>query len=145
MELKITKSNGLVQITLQGQENSEEIQQVLRFLEAKKNQIWAWDEKQRLTAVLPEHIIWGESIEEKLFLYSSKEMYRSSLTLRELTELWKDAGFFRCGKSIFLNLYKIKSLQSVPGGRILAFMSTQEKIYISRRYVPILRKIIKGE
>ena len=53
---------------------------------------------------------------------------------------YSSADYIRISKSSIANLGKIKSIRPDFGGKILATMENNEKIYISRQYVPLLKK-----
>ena len=58
----------------------------------------------------------------------------------EIEEKYENTDYIRISKSSIVNLNKIKSIRPDFGGKILATMENNEKIYISRQYVPILKK-----
>ena len=55
-------------------------------------------------------------------------------------EKYENTDYIRISKSSIVNLNKIKSIRPDFGGKIIATMENNEKIYISRQYVPILKK-----
>ena len=54
-------------------------------------------------------------------------------------------GFFRCSKSMVINVCHVDRLKSESGNRIDAQMGNGEHVMISRRYAKALRRILKGE
>ena len=66
-------------------------------------------------------------------------------TLTFLEALYAQEGFFRCSKSMMLNIYRIERLKSMPGKRIDATMDNGEHIVISRRYAGELRNRLREE
>ena len=80
---------------------------------------------------------------KKVFVYTEKAMYQITLGLSDLEGRWEEMGFFRCAKSVVINLNAVTSLRSCPGGRIEARMVTGEKVVVSRRYAPLLRARIQ--
>ena len=48
--------------------------------------------------------------------------------------------YMRISKSCIVNLKKIHSLKPDFGGKILATMENNEKLYISRQYVSVLKE-----
>lgn len=93
----------------------------------------------------PEDIFYLESVDGGTFAYSKDKVGKVSESLGELAARYEDRGFFRCSKSMVLNIYKISYLKSEPGNRILATMENKEQVLISRRYAKQLRRILKGE
>ena len=83
-------------------------------------------------------------IEIKGLVVSLNRMERGLSTdktaLDEIEEKYENTDYIRISKSSIANLDKIKSIRPDFGGKILATMENNEKIYISRQYVPILKK-----
>lgn len=92
----------------------------------------------------PEEIFYLESVDGATFAYSKERVCRVSMNLGELAACFAGRGFFRCSKSMVLNIYKISRLKSEPGNRIRATMENGEQVMISRKYAKQLRQILKG-
>jgi len=87
-----------------------------------------------------EDVYYFEAVDGKVFLYTEKEVYETSLRLYEIESRFEETDFFRASKSVVANLSKISSVQSVFNGRFEARLKSGEKIIISRQYVPVLKK-----
>lgn len=144
MELKVEYRPGDVKLILQGPEDSEELARLLALLQGGSDRLWVLDEQRSSVAVLPEQIIWAETVDDRLFVYTAESVYQAQCSLAALELRGEPAGLFRCGKSALLNLNAVEKLCSLPGGRIEAVLSTGEKIIISRRYSPVLREKLNG-
>ena len=99
-------------------------------------------------AISPGEIIWAETVENRVFVYTKNALYQIALyqialRLGELESRWEEQGLFRCAKSAVINLNAVRRLHSSPGGRIEAEMATGERVMISRRYAPLLRDRIQ--
>ncbi len=66
------------------------------------------------------------------------------MTLNALEYHFRTQGFFRCSKSMVINIYRISYLESKPGNRIDAMMDNGEHVIISRRYASGLRAVLKS-
>ena len=53
--------------------------------------------------------------------------------------------YFRCSKSMIINVNKVEMLKSMPSNRIDATLVSGEHIIISRTYASDFRKLLKGE
>ena len=96
--------------------------------------------------VLPvANILYFESVNEKTFCYSSKEIYETPLKLYEIEALLSQYRFARCYKSTIVNLNKIKSFKSTMNGRMEAMLSNGERIEISRSYVASIKTMLGGK
>lgn len=87
-----------------------------------------------------EDIYYFESVDKKTFIYLHKDVYESSLRLYELEEKFANSDFFRASKSTIINLSKIKVITPVFGGRIEVVLENDEKLVVSRQYVPLLKR-----
>lgn len=144
MELHVEYGPGEVRVNIHGPESSPELQRVLAILQFGSEKIWAQDGQGITAGISPDKIVWAETLEDKLFIYTDSAMYKADCSLASLELRWWQLGLFRCGKSTVVNLNAVKSLRSCPGGRIEAVIRTGEKIMISRRYVPALREKLQG-
>ncbi|MDE6606541.1 MAG: LytTR family transcriptional regulator DNA-binding domain-containing protein, partial [Lachnospiraceae bacterium] len=94
--------------------------------------------------ITPQDDYYFESVDGGTFAYAEDKVGRVSESLGELAGRYEERGFFRCSKSMVLNIYKISHLKSEPGNRICATMENDEQVFISRRYAKELRQILKG-
>lgn len=92
--------------------------------------------------VAVEEILYIESVDKKTFLYTSGLVLQSEKRLYELEELLDEKTFFRCSKSVIVNLNKITKLKPEVTRNILATLANGEVIVISRRYVRALKTLI---
>ena len=67
-------------------------------------------------------------------------MYETKLKLYELEERFVGTDFLRVSKSVIMNLSKVKSLSPAFNGRFEATMKNDEKVIVSRQYVPVLKE-----
>jgi len=59
-------------------------------------------------------------------------------------KLYGERSFFRCSKSVVVNLMKIEFMKPALNGRFMATLNNNEKVIISRQYVTELKKKLKG-
>ncbi|KEZ85035.1 histidine kinase [Clostridium sulfidigenes] len=84
-------------------------------------------------------IFYFESVDKKTFIYMDREVFQTHLRLYELEERLKNTDFFRASKSTIINLRKVKNIVPMFGGRIEILLDNDEKLVVSRQYVPILK------
>jgi len=65
--------------------------------------------------------------------------------LYELEGILREKYFLRVSKSLVLNLMKVTAIKPALNGRYSAVLESGEEIIISRKYVPELKKALKGE
>ena len=85
-------------------------------------------------------IYYIESVDNKTFIYTQKDVFESKQKLYELEELTLGTKLFRCSKSVILNIGKIRSVAASVNGRFEAKLLNGEMIVISRQYVPALKE-----
>ena len=121
-----------------------QIQAIVELVQGTGKRIRAvWEENTFL--LRPEEIYYFESVDGGTFAYTDNRVGKVPESLMELAVCYEGRGFFRCSKSMVLNIYKISYLKSEPGNRIRATMENGEEVLISRRYAKQLRQILKGE
>ena len=87
-------------------------------------------------------ILYIESVEKKTFIYTENQTLMSEKRLYELEELLDRRDFFRCSKSVILHLNKVQQLKPEITRNILATLVNGERVVISRRYAPELKKLL---
>lgn len=88
----------------------------------------------------PRDVFYFESVDNKVFIYCQEKVFESRLKLYEIEKAYENWDFFRASKSTILNITKIDSVRPVFYGRFEALLQNGEKVFISRQYVPVLRK-----
>lgn len=94
----------------------------------------------RMYTISTNDILYIESVDRKTFGYTVDEVYELGLKLYEIEERYKWMDYMRISKSCIVNLKKIHSLKPDFGGKILATMVNDEKLYISRQYASVLKE-----
>ncbi len=94
----------------------------------------------RILQIAPRDIYYFEAVDNRVFLYTEKEVYETKFKLYELEKRFYGTNFFRASKSVIINLAKVKSFLPALGGRFEAYMKNNEKLIISRQYVPVLKE-----
>ncbi len=89
-------------------------------------------------------IFYFESVDDKVFCYTEKDVYETNLKLYELEEIFRKTVFLRINKNIVLNANKIKNFAAALNGRMEATLINGEKVEISRNYVPALKLLLGG-
>lgn len=120
------------------------IKEIIRFIEARQNGIAVIDQEKKRWITLSD-IYYVEAVEDRVFAYLKKEVYEIKLRLYEFEAMYGDGAFFRCSKSVIVNLMKIDSIAPALNGRFLALLTSNETVIISRKYVPELKRRLRGE
>lgn len=137
-------TGGEDEVIVKYSEWTPEIERVVRLLKAEDKRLFGWQEKVR-TILEPKNVLYFESVDNRTYAYTQSEVYRVDYTLAELELIFAHTGFFRCSKSMILQMSHINSLRSLSGNRIDAEMENGEHVIISRAYAVAFRKKLKGE
>ena len=110
---------------------SDEVREIVAFVKSRQGQITG--------------IYYIESVDNRGFIYTKNKVYETKQKLYELEELLRKKHFLRVSKSMLLNLMKVSAIKPALNGRFTAVLYTGEQAVISRKYVPELKKALKGE
>lgn len=146
--MKITLEQGTQgepEIILRYREMTDELLHLLTFLNAKEQKLMVWSGTSEMIPLNPEHILYCESVDEKVFVYCKQDVYQTALTLLELETQYTQLGFFRISKSVVVNLRRIAKLTSCPSGKIHVLLENKETVVVSRHYAPLLRERLKNQ
>ena len=87
-------------------------------------------------------ILYFDSVDNRTFLYTEDDVMEIKQRLYELEVSLSDKDFVRISKSQIVNINKIRSLKPELNRTILATMSNGEQLYISRKYVKVIRDML---
>lgn len=93
----------------------------------------------------PSEIYYIEHIDNKTFAYMKERVYSIPYSLERLEQILNKQSFFRCSKSMILNLRYVEKFKSSMGNRIIATLNNGEQVIISRHYSKLLRAYLREE
>ncbi|MBP1754662.1 MAG: response regulator of the LytR/AlgR family [Firmicutes bacterium] len=121
---------------------NEEIREIADFIRARDGMISGYEEAQIFQIALRD-IYYFEGVDNKVYAYLKDHVYEVKNKLYELEEDYHNRKFFRCSKSILVNLLKVECVKPAMNGRFTAKLLNREEVIISRQYVPELKKILQ--
>ena len=136
-------SDGEDEVIIRYRKINAAIEAIIEIAGGNRKKLAGVWEKQTII-LKPEDIFYLESVDGTTFAYLCDKVAKVDKSLAELTLLLGSRGFFRCSKSMALNIHKISYLKSEPGNRIRATVENGEQVMISRKYAKQLRQILKG-
>lgn len=122
-------------------EITSETERLERYIRRFDERIIGSSEGQAHT-ISVEQILYIEAVDKKTFLYTPGNVYETDKKLYELEEMLDGKTFFRCSKSVIVNLNKITKLKPEVTRNILATLTNGEVVVISRRNVKQLKALI---
>lgn len=123
---------------------SDEVKEIVAFVKSRQGQLTGVIEDRQYEIPVTD-IFYIESVDNKTFAYTQNKVYETKHKLYELEEVLRKNSFLRISKSTLLNLMKISSIKPALNGRFVAILYSGEETIISRKYVPKLKKALKGE
>jgi len=88
-------------------------------------------------------ILYFESVDSRTFIYTANQVLSTALKLYEIEAKVADKDFFRCSKSVIVNVRKIVKLKPELTRNILATLTNGEIVVISRRYATAFKNMIR--
>jgi DNA-binding LytR/AlgR family response regulator len=123
---------------------SEEVREIVAFVKSRQGQLTGIaDERQYEISI--SDIFYIESVDNKAFIYTKSKVYETRQKLYELEEMLSKKHFLRVSKSALLNLMKVSAIKPALNSRFTAVLQSGEQVVITRKYVPALKKALKGD
>lgn len=146
METKIIKipEDGTERVVVECHRETPTVNAIVRFVQSMNRSIRGELNESEYEIGIQD-ILYIESVDNRTFLYTADEVYRVRERLYELENMLLDASFLRISKGVVVNLLKIVSIKPALNGRFAAVLINNEEVIISRKYVPDLKKKIRGD
>ncbi|MBO4414627.1 MAG: LytTR family transcriptional regulator DNA-binding domain-containing protein [Lachnospiraceae bacterium] len=145
MKIDIKQINeGEESVIIRYREQNPVIGRIVGILRGEGNKLWGRTDDGNVCIGLDD-VLYLESVDDKVFAYTTDRMVRIDGTLNSFMIENDEEAFFRCSKSIVINVNRVMSLKSLSSNRIDATMEGGEHIIISRRYASEFRRFLKGE
>ena len=119
-----------------------EVNQIICILKNENRKLLGISNDEKVVVDISE-ILYIESVDGRSYAYTQNDVIKLEYTLLQLEQLIGEISFFRCSKSMIINIDKVKSLRSLASNRIDAMMCNGEHVMISRTYASDFRKRLK--
>lgn len=137
-------SEGEDELILNYRQMNSEVEEVLAFMERHEKKLVGKIDGETII-FQPEEILYIEKVDEKTFAYTLEHVIQMDVSLSMAEMILDDERFFRCSKSMIINVNRVERLKSLPSNRIDATLQSGEHIIISRTYASDFRKLLRGE
>ena len=124
-------------------EETEEVKDIITFVKTRQGRLTGLQGDSQFEVPVSD-VCYIEAVDNRVFLYTAKQVYETRQKLYELEEMLKEKYFLRVSKALLLNLMKVRSIKPALNGRFIAVLQSGEEIIISRKYVPELKAALKG-
>ncbi len=123
---------------------SDEVREIVAFVKSRRGQLTGTlDDRQYEVPVTD--IFYIESVDNKVFLYTKEKVYETKQKIYEFETMLQQKYFLRVSKSMLLNLMKVEAIKPALNGRFSAVLRSGEQVIITRKYVPALKRALKGD
>lgn len=137
-------SDGEDELILNYQHLNPEVEAALAFMEKKPQKLLGKIQGETIV-FSPEDILYVEKVDDKTFAYTVDHVIQLDMSLYSVELFLDDERYFRCSKSMIVNVQKVEKLKSMSSNRIDVTLSNGEHIMISRTYASDFRKLLRGE
>lgn len=137
-------NEGEDELILNYQQINSEVETVLVFMEKHQKKLMGKSNGETVL-FLPQEILYVEKVDDRTFVYTADKEIQMDMSLYSIELLLNDEHYFRCSKSMIINVDKVERLKSMASNRIDATLVNGEHIIISRTYASDFRKLLKGE
>ena len=145
MRYQINKINCQeAELILNYKELDPEVEAAIAFMEKSQKRLIGKKEGQ-VIVFSPEEVLYFEKVDDKTFAYTDNNVIQVDMSLYSIEVMLDDDRYFRCSKSMIVNVSKVSMLKSLPSNRIDVTLTNGEHIIISRTYASNFRKLLKGE
>lgn len=142
IEVKIDPSCTEPKVIIVADSMSEEIQSLVKRLSADIPQVISGIRDERLEVLKEDELIRVYAGSGKVFAVTEQGEYVLRLRLYELEERLDRQKFVRISNSEIVNLKKVKSFDLSFAGTVCVELLNGTVTYVSRRYVPKIKKIL---
>ena len=145
MQTKVTRieSNQPELVEIHCHAVSDEVSEIIAYVKSRQGQLTGTADNRQYEIAVSD-IYYIESVDNKSFIYTKSKVYETRQRLYELEEALREKHFLRVSKSMLLNLMKVISIKPALNGRFTAVLSSGEEVVFSRKYVPELKRVLKG-
>lgn len=144
MILKLEENQSFVEpeVLVKYAKRNQEVSRIITLLHTIQTKVTCkYDGQDKL--VEASKIYYVESVDKKTFVYCEKEVYQTDYRLYDLEEILKESGFVRISKSCVLNLHILVSLKTLMNSRLEATLKNGEKVFVTRKYLPVMKEALK--
>ena len=144
MKVEIRQDQGTLStfVEIHCKDVTEEVAKLKRYIDRYQTGLTAASESGETVRVTLNEILYAESVDKKTFLYTEKRVLCTEKRLYELEEILDGRDFFRCSKSVILNVSQVVKLKPEINRNILATLKNGEVVVVSRRYAAAFKKLI---
>lgn len=117
----------------------DRILKLIQSLKTEKDTLTGYVED-KIQKLALKDIFYFEAVDSKIYAYMAKQVFEVHKKLYEIEEEYAEKDFLRISKAVVVNVSKIIYIRPMLNGRFEAKLKNDEKVVISRQYVPALKE-----
>ena len=137
-------TSGEDELILNYREFNPEVEAAIAYIERHQKKLQGKCDGE-IVIFSPEDILYIEKVDEKTFAYTLNQVIQLNISLSTAEMVIDDISFFRCSKSMIVNINMVERLRSMPSNRIDVTLVSGEHIIISRTYASDFRRLLRNE
>jgi len=130
------------QVLIRCYEINSKVNEIIEFIKSRDITL-SGTKDAKIYSIFLQDIYYIESVDNKVFTYLEDDVYELKCKLYEFESMYEISQFFRCSKSVIVNLMKIESIKPALNGRFTVKLLNGEDVIISRQYVSLLKNRLK--
>ena len=99
-------TEGEDELILNYRELTPEVERILQFMNRGQTRLPGRVDGETVLFA-PDEVLYIETVDDKTFAYTKEKVIRLDMTLSGVEERLKDISFFRCSKSMIVNIAKV--------------------------------------
>lgn len=127
------------EIIIRSNSLDSDLMELIYSLKAGRSRLTAFDNGEILK-LTPNDIYYFESVDNRVCACCENNVYEVKQKLYELEKIYDNTDFIRISKAMIVNVSKISKIVPMFNGRLEAVLTNNERVVISRQYVPDLKK-----
>ena len=90
-------------------------------------------------------VYYMENVERKLFIYTEGDVYRFDGSMSDIESRIEDTALVRISRTCIMNTDHLKEIRQIRNSHLEAVMDNDEKLIVSRKYLPDIKRIFRNE
>ncbi len=131
------------QVVIRCHQVNDRVRSIEHYIKSTDGSVAGY-KNERITRIFLQDIFYVEAVDNRVFAYTHNQTFELKCKLYEFESAYGAQHFFRCAKSMVVNLMKISSVYPIFNGRFAAKLFNGEEVIISRQYVPELKSFLTG-
>jgi len=89
-------------------------------------------------------VYYFESVDKKTYIYCETAVYQTESRIYQLAQDLEPMGFVQISKAFIINTNMLDSIKPLLNSRIEATLKNGEKVYVTRKYLANIRRVLQG-